>query len=200
MKRSQLKNKANKTKSEDDLIKCKKQQRNLVVKLNKNCKKQFHDNLETKHNLKSFWDKCKPYFSNEHSKGNSNILVIEKDELLLKNKKVADVFNSHFQSITDSLDLFEQPLGSRDQIYESIDRIIDSFRFHPSIKDAFSGLRQFLATESPSKMMHFLKISPQKLFPFSRYLSFCLDFWVMYQNGLIKKIRLISNFMTSHPG
>ena len=39
MKRSQLKNKANKTKSEDDLIKCKKQQRNLVVKLNKNCKK-----------------------------------------------------------------------------------------------------------------------------------------------------------------
>ena len=38
MKRSQLKNKANKTKSEDDLIKYKKQ-RYLVVKLNKNCKK-----------------------------------------------------------------------------------------------------------------------------------------------------------------
>ena len=45
-----------------------------------------------------------------------------------------------------------------------------------------------------------LFISPQKLFPFSRYLSFCLDFLVMYQNGLIKKIRLISKFMTSQPG
>ena len=30
--------------------------------------------------------------------------------------------------------------------------------------------------------------------------SFCLDFLVMYQNGLIKKIRLISDFMTSQPG
>ena len=33
-----------------------------------------------------------------------------------------------------------------------------------------------------------LFISPQKLFSFSRYLSFCLDFLVMYQKGLIKKM------------
>ena len=45
-----------------------------------------------------------------------------------------------------------------------------------------------------------LLTSPQRLFPFSRYLSFCLDFLVMYQNSLIKKIRLISNFMTSQLG
>ena len=37
--------------------------------------------------------------------------------------------------MTDSLDLFKSPLGSTDQIYDSIDRIIDSFRFHPSIKN-----------------------------------------------------------------
>ena len=41
-----------------------------------------------------------------------------------------------------------------------------------------------------------LFISTQKFFSFSRYLSFCLDFLVMYQNGLIKNIRLISNFTT----
>ena len=40
MKLSKLKNEANKTKSVDDSIKYKKQQ-NLVVKLNKNCKKSF---------------------------------------------------------------------------------------------------------------------------------------------------------------
>ena len=40
----------------------------------------------------------------------------------------------------------------------------------------------------------------QKLFSFSRYLSFYLDFLVMQQNGLIRKIRLISIFMTSLPG
>ena len=45
-----------------------------------------------------------------------------------------------------------------------------------------------------------LFISPQKLLLFSRYLSFCLDILVMYQNGLIQKLRLVSNFMTSQPG
>ena len=45
-----------------------------------------------------------------------------------------------------------------------------------------------------------LFISHQKLFSFSRYLSYCLDFLVMYRDSLIKKIRLIANFMTSQPG
>ena len=106
MKHSKLKNEINKTKSVDDLIKHNKQ-RNLVVKLKKNFKKEFFDNLEIKNNSKSFWNKCKPYFCNKHSKGDSDILLIEKAELLLKNKKVADVFNSCLQSTTDSLDLFE---------------------------------------------------------------------------------------------
>ena len=44
-------------------------------------------------------------------------------------------FFSYFQSINDSLDLFKWPLESTDQVYDSIDRIIDSFRFHPSIKN-----------------------------------------------------------------
>ena len=44
-----------------------------------------------------------------------------------------------------------------------------------------------------------LFISPVKLFSFSRYLSFCISFLVIYQNGLIKKIRIISNFMMSQP-
>ena len=42
--------------------------------------------------------------------------------------------------------------------------------------------------------------SPQKLTSFSRYLSFCLDFSVMQQNNFIRKIRLISNFVTSQRG
>ena len=45
-----------------------------------------------------------------------------------------------------------------------------------------------------------LFISPQTLFSFSRYLGFCFDFMVTKQNGLIRKIRLMPNFMTSQPG
>ena len=33
-------------------------------------------------------------------------MLIEKDEFLLKNKKIADVLNSYFDSVTDSLHLF----------------------------------------------------------------------------------------------
>ena len=63
----------------------------------------------------------------------------------------------------------------------------------PCFKGAFPGLRQFLATESPLKMMKNNFISPQKLFSFSRYLNICLDVLVMNKNGLIRKMRLIWN-------
>ena len=48
-------------------------------------------------------------------------------------------------------------------------------------------------------------ISPEKLFSFSRYLNVCLVFLsflflVMLKNDLIRKIRLISKFMSSQPG
>ena len=90
MKRSTLKTKANKTKSVHDLIKYKKQQ-NLEFKLNKNCKKEYFDNLEINSSSKLIFDKYKPYFSNKNSKGDSHKLLTEKDELLLNNKKAADV-------------------------------------------------------------------------------------------------------------
>ena len=67
-------------------------------------------------------------------------------------------------------------------------------------KGALSGLRQFLATGSPLKLVKMLFISPQKLFLFSRCSNFCFDFFIMQKNGLIKKITLNSSFMASHPG
>ena len=46
-----------------------------------------------------------------------------------------------------------------------------------------------------------LFISPlSKLLSFSRYLNFCLDFLLVWETGLIRKIRLTSKSMTSQPG
>ena len=42
-------------------------------------------------------------------------------------------------------------------------------------------------------------ISSYKLFLFSRYLNFCLNFLVVQKNGMIRKIKLIAKFMTSQP-
>ena len=73
--------------------------------------------------------------------------------------------------------------------------------FLQDIKGALSVLKQFLIIENHLKMMEkMLLISPQKLFSFSRYLSFRREFLVMQQNGLDRKIRLISGFMTSQLG
>ena len=77
MKRSPLKNKANKSQLSADLSKYKKQ-RNLVVKLNKKCKKEYFENLNVATNSRPFCDKCKPYFANKHAKGDWNIMLIEK--------------------------------------------------------------------------------------------------------------------------
>ena len=67
-------------------------------------------------------------------------------------------------------------------------------------KGALSGLRQFLATESTLKMMKNVFYYTSKDFFVLKIFKFCVDFLITYQNGLIRKVGLISNFMTSQPG
>ena len=110
MKCSKLKNKANRTKLQDDIAKYKKQ-RNLVVKLNRDSKLRYFDNIETSKNSKPklFWNECKPYFSNKNVHGDSKIILIEKEKitnssnevikketLLVNNDEIAKTFNKHF--------------------------------------------------------------------------------------------------------
>ena len=77
IKRSKkLKNKANKTEHPLD-IKMYKKQRNYVVGLNKQCKFEYLNNLDCKKDTKPFWYKCKPYFPNKHSRGDTNIMLKE---------------------------------------------------------------------------------------------------------------------------
>ena len=67
------------------------------------------------------------------------------------------------------------------------------------LKGALSSLGQFLAIESPLKMMkNAFYFTLKTLFvSLSRNLNFCLKILVMYKNGLIW---LIPRFMTSQPG
>ena len=57
-----------------------------------------------------------------------------------------------------------------------------------------------MATESPLKMMKNVFYFTLNDLLFLRYLSFCLDLFFMYKNGLIRKIRLVLKFMTSQRG
>ena len=80
MKRSKLKNKANKTKPLID-IRNHRKQRNYVVNLNKNTKFEYLSRYDCKGG-KPFGVNCKPYFSNKHRKADNDIVLTEDGELI----------------------------------------------------------------------------------------------------------------------
>ena len=132
--RSRLKNKATKSKNPIDIVKFKRQ-RNLMSNLNKQAKLQSFEKLSVDCNSKPFWKACKPYFSNRNSNVQGNIMLLEKDKLLSKQKDVASTLNKHFGSIAGTLNLFSWPedtsMSSRN---DTINSIIKKFACHPSIK------------------------------------------------------------------
>ena len=82
MKRSKLKNKVNKAKHPLDIRNYKKQL-NYVTKLNKTARLEYFNNLKLGNVNKPFWEKCKPYFTNKHSKADTEVMLNENGELLL---------------------------------------------------------------------------------------------------------------------
>ena len=67
------------------------------------------------------------------------------------------------------------------------------------LKGVLEGLRQFLATEIPTKMMKNAFYFTLKALFYLKMLIFCLHVLVMQKNDLIRKVRLISKFATSQP-
>ena len=125
MKRPRLKNKANKTRKSVDIFNYKKQH-NLVVKINNEWKREYSDKLNVKTATKPFRKTCKPYLSNKHSYGGSKITLIENDKTVSENHKIAKTFNTYFDSVTDSLSLFEwigESVNSNDKTEQSIAKL-----------------------------------------------------------------------------
>ena len=87
------KNEANKTSKVVDIFNYKKQ-RNLVIKINKECKRDYLDKLNIKTTTKQFSKTCKPYLSNKHSHGAKNSLI-EIDRIVSENNKIAKTFNTY---------------------------------------------------------------------------------------------------------
>ena len=73
-----------------------KKQRNLVVSLNSQTKSKYFNEVSNTKSTNPFWETCKPYFSNKHACGDSEILLIENDKILLNNAEVPKEFNEYF--------------------------------------------------------------------------------------------------------
>ena len=132
MKRSKLRNKAKRSKAPVDIANYKKQ-RNLVVLLNRQAKYEHFNEVSNSGSLRSFWEACKPYFSNKHARGDSKIKLIENDKMLLKNEEVGKEFSQYFGHITDSLHLYEFSDEKVCEGLDDIDNIVYKFRNHQSI-------------------------------------------------------------------
>ena len=89
MKRSKVKNKDNENKNPLDIMNYEKEC-DYVTKLNKTAKLEYFDNLKLGKDNRPFWEKCKPYFTDKHSKADTDIILNENGELLLKDKYIAD--------------------------------------------------------------------------------------------------------------
>lgn len=131
MKRSQLKNKANRTGLNADYAEYKKQ-RNLVTRLNRQSKKRFFAKLESKSGQKGnkdFWKACKPFFSQKVSPLDEKVSLIENDVLISNDQSIAHTFNHYFVNV--AANLFKTRCTSE---AISISEIIVSYADHPSVR------------------------------------------------------------------
>ena len=112
----------------------------MVVKLNKDSKLRYFDNIETSKNSKPFWNECKPYFSNKNAHGDSKIILIEKEKitnnsnevikketLLVSNDEIAKAFNKHFGGNVETLNTFQWPSNNTDLLNDQLTAIIKNF-------------------------------------------------------------------------
>ena len=103
-----------------------------MVKINNECKRGYFNKVNVKTTTKPFWKTCKAYFSNKHSHGGSKITLIENDRIISENNKIAKTFNTYFEIVTDSLNLFEW-IGESVNSNDKIEQILFKFSKHPSI-------------------------------------------------------------------
>ena len=104
-------------------------------------------------------------------------ISMQRVEILLKNKKIAAVLNSYFDSVTDSLDLFPQSTQINNENTDPFQKILKRFHIHQSFfkitqlaKEAVEGLPSSNATAGVIP----IKILKQSGITFE-YLTCCIN-------------------------
>ena len=135
--RSRLRNTFCKNPSEENEIKYKRQ-RNLCVSLR--CKAiKYFSNITSKAIVtnKEIWKTIRPFLTNKGCLENSDIMLINDDEMVTDDKTLAKTFNEHYINIVERSSglkqekmKFDNSLNTSRNILHSI---IDRYKNHPSI-------------------------------------------------------------------
>ena len=135
---SKLRNRSLKFPSEENITAF-KQYRNFCVSLLRKEKKKFYSNLDISvmFDNKKFWKYVKPLFSGK-SNLKSGITLIEEDNVVTDEQKVAELLNDYFIDAVQNLEIdtfyrkeiVEDPEESQN---DKISRILKQYESHPSI-------------------------------------------------------------------
>ena len=138
MHRSKLKNKFNKNPTEENKSNYKKQ-RNFCVKLLRQEKKKFYNNLDLYvfEDNRKFWSRIKPLFSKKHKAGTTKIIIVENNIIFSDNEIVAEILNNFFVDSVENLGI-ESFLTETGRMLNSnaendIEDIVLKNTSHPSI-------------------------------------------------------------------
>ena len=102
MKRTKLRYKFLKERTDENKKRC-SSQRNHCVSLLKKTKKDYHNSLNKKYGSeKTFWKTVKPFLSNKIV-SKEQILLVESDEIISEESKIAESLNSFFLNIVKNL-------------------------------------------------------------------------------------------------
>jgi hypothetical protein len=167
MVRSKLRNKYLKTRAENDRILYSKQ-RNVCLSLLKKAKRAYFNNLNTKDitDNKKFWTTVFFYFSG-NPKLKVKIMLIEKEEIISDDQKVAEVFNNYFNNIVPNLNI--EPYISYSECINGEDPVLSAVRKyekHPSIiaiKNKFPNSKFSFQVVNEEKISQLIKnLDPKK--------------------------------------
>ena len=134
MHRSHLKRIAQTSKRVEDFLKYKKQ-RNIVSNLNRKCKETYFNKIETSDNIgnKTLWDICKPYLSDKYRNVGESVQLLENDDVITEDLKIATTFNKYFINITSTLSIPKWDQGLNILSYDPVLNAIEKYKYHPSV-------------------------------------------------------------------
>ncbi len=181
MLRTRLKNKYNKNRTADNWDAFRRQ-RNLCVKLSRQAKRCFYNQLDISEitDNKKFWKTVKPFISDKSS-SKSRITLIEEGKIVSNESEVAETFNNFFVTITESLGIIENEniILDPEGISDPIEQILFRFSRHPSIqkirslngdtgsfsfkKVSVDNMKNEIDELNPSKSTTFKSIPPKLL-------------------------------------
>ena len=134
MNRSRLLNAYRKEKTEANRS-AYKTQRNFCVKLLRNTKKEFYNNLNVKYITKNklFWKTVKPSFTDKTLK-DERITLVENNKVVSDESKLVEIFSKYFGNIVQNLGIDGLTNTSSDNDAVTIRKAIQKYQNHPSIK------------------------------------------------------------------